>query len=68
MKCWVALDKDGIILTGHCDCMAGLGEVCSHIGAVFFLLEDWGRLSTKCEHPVSVAEIKSLGIVLFVKV
>ena len=23
----------------HCDCMAGLGEVCSHVGAILFYIE-----------------------------
>jgi hypothetical protein len=30
---------------GHCNCMAGLGEVCSHVGAILFYLETTARLS-----------------------
>ena len=33
---WVAVQQDGVVLFGHCSCMAGLGEVCSHVGAVLF--------------------------------
>ena len=44
--CWIAVDPNGIILCGHCKCMAGLGEVCSHIGAIMFILEAWGRKVT----------------------
>jgi len=31
---WIKTDNDGMVLCGHCDCMAGLGEVCSHVGAL----------------------------------
>ena len=33
------IEPDGQIITAHCQCMAGLGEVCSHVGAVLFKLE-----------------------------
>ncbi|XP_069108924.1 uncharacterized protein [Argopecten irradians] len=36
---WVALKRDGPVITAHCDCMAGLGETCSHIGALLFKME-----------------------------
>ena len=39
VRSWVVVKKKGTILYGHCTCMAGLGEVCSHIGAVLFALE-----------------------------
>ncbi|KAG4066124.1 hypothetical protein HA402_010326 [Bradysia odoriphaga] len=58
LKCWIVVDKSGIILSGHCDCMAGLGEVCSHIAAVLFLLEHWARLSATLERPVSTIELR----------
>ena len=29
---------------GHCNCMAGLGEVCSHVGAVLFAVEAGVRM------------------------
>ncbi|XP_047138492.1 uncharacterized protein LOC124814643 [Hydra vulgaris] len=36
---WVAINKvNGWILTANCKCMAGLGSVCSHIGALLFKL------------------------------
>ena len=28
---WVIVSKDGQIVSGHCNCMAGMGETCSHI-------------------------------------
>ena len=36
---WINTDKDGMVLCCHCDCMAGLGEVCSHVGALLFYVE-----------------------------
>ena len=39
LKVWVALKLDGEIMSAHCTCMAGIGEVCSHTAAVLFLLE-----------------------------
>ena len=35
---WVAAEKTGMIICAHCDCMAGLGEACSHISAILFTL------------------------------
>ena len=36
---WVAVSSEGKVLAAHCDCMAGLGESCSHIAAVLFKIE-----------------------------
>lgn len=33
---WCIIAKDGSVCTAHCTCMAGLGEVCSHVGAILF--------------------------------
>ncbi|GFY31497.1 hypothetical protein TNCV_4693411 [Trichonephila clavipes] len=34
-KCWFLASCNGIVHSGHCTCMAGLGEVCSHVAALF---------------------------------
>ena len=31
-------------MCAHCDCVAGLGEVCSHVGAVLFYIEATHRI------------------------
>ena len=37
---WVVINLKGTsVETAHCTCMAGLGESCSHIGALLFKLE-----------------------------
>ena len=36
---WIISEKSGIIVCAHCNCMAGLGESCSHVGAVLIHIE-----------------------------
>lgn len=36
---WIAAQKNGIILCAHYNCMAGLGEACSHVAALLFAME-----------------------------
>lgn len=50
LKVWVLCKQSGIVVTGHCTCMAGTGETCSHIGACLFAIETGARLnqSTTC--------------------
>ena len=43
-KPWLAVKTNGNVLTGHCNCMAGLGEVCSHVGAMLFAVEAGVRM------------------------
>ena len=35
VKPWVAVEQKGMVVCAHCTCMAGLGEACSHIAAVY---------------------------------
>lgn len=35
---WIISKPDGEVVAAHCTCMAGLGEACSHIGAVLFYI------------------------------
>ena len=39
LRPWIIAEKDGCIVSGHCTCMAGIGEVCSHVGALLFAVE-----------------------------
>ncbi len=41
---WIIAEIGGRILVGHCDCMAGLGETCSHIGTLLWAIEAGVRL------------------------
>lgn len=36
---WLIAETDGSVISAHCTCMAGTGEVCSHVGAVLFAVE-----------------------------
>ena len=56
VKPWVALESSGEVICAHCSCMAGLGEACSHIAALLFVLEartrymeDTSCTSKRCE-------------------
>lgn len=35
---WVAVNRDGSVQVAHCNCMAGMGEACSHVSATLFHL------------------------------
>ncbi|KAK0042899.1 hypothetical protein Bpfe_027655 [Biomphalaria pfeifferi] len=41
---WIVISQDGIILSAHCSCIAGLGESCTHVAATLFMLEANTRL------------------------
>ncbi|CAC5396060.1 unnamed protein product [Mytilus coruscus] len=36
---WFIAEKEGRILAAHCTCMAGLGEVCTHVAALLFAVD-----------------------------
>lgn len=44
LKPWLVVKRNGTVLTAHCNCMAGLGEVCLHVGAILFAVEASVRL------------------------
>ena len=44
LKCWVIIETTGEICCAHGNCMAGLGEVCTHVTAVLFYLEALHRV------------------------
>ena len=33
---WIKTSEDGVVNCAHCDCMAGLDKVCSHVRAILF--------------------------------
>ncbi|KAH9383376.1 hypothetical protein HPB48_024595 [Haemaphysalis longicornis] len=39
LTAWQLQKPDGEVVYAHCTCMAGCGEVCSHVGAALFYLE-----------------------------
>ena len=41
--CFSLSFRDVTIAAGHCTCMAGLGESCSHVGALLFKMEAAAR-------------------------
>ena len=65
---WLLTEKEGKVVSAHCNCMAGLGEACSHVGAVLFYIEaankmkDWGKslLDTSHNQQVQYKEISAI--------
>lgn len=46
---WVAIKEDATVVTGHCDCMAGASEACSHLAAtLFFIAKSAESVSKAC--------------------
>ena len=35
-KTWVAIQKSGAVVSGHCTYMAGISEACNHVGALLY--------------------------------
>jgi hypothetical protein len=46
LKPWIIIKYNGNIKSAYCDCVAGLGEVCSHVASILFLLENCGQCET----------------------
>ena len=41
---WVIAESSGKVLTCHCNCMAGLGETCSHVASLVWAVEAGVRM------------------------
>ena len=41
---WIIAEPDGKIVASNCDCMAGLGESCSHIASLLWAIEAGVRI------------------------
>jgi len=50
LKSWIFSKESGEVITAHYDCMAEIGECCSHVGAILFAVEAVCRMrdSTTC--------------------
>ena len=44
---WVIISQSGVVVSAHCDCMAGLAETCTHVGALLFKIEAVVRVREK---------------------
>jgi hypothetical protein len=41
---WIIATKEGVVLGSHCDCMAGIGETCTHVAALLFFVDATVRI------------------------
>ena len=55
LKPWVIAEKGGNVVAAHCNCMAGLGEACTHVAALLFSIE----ASVKIRDAKTVTEEKA---------
>jgi len=69
LKLWLAVKTNGTVLTGHCNCMAGLRELCFHVGAVLFAVKAGVRMlraktctSVPYQWPVPYAELQEIDL------
>ena len=52
LRSWIIFKENGAVESAHCNCMAGLGEACSHVGAIMWKIEH----STKCRCEATVTD------------
>lgn len=57
LKPWMIFSPTGSILSAHCTCMAGLGEVCSHTAAIAFALYMYSEKELSCTEKLCVWKI-----------
>ena len=55
---WFIAEIRGKVLSAHCSCMDGLGEACSHIGAILF----YCRAATEKKDSVTVTAEKAYWV------
>ncbi len=55
---WVIAEVSGKIISAHCDCMAGLGESCSHVASLLWAIESGVRIRDS----MTVTEKKSYWV------
>ena len=41
---WIIAEANGKILSTHCNCVAGLGESCSHVASLLWAVESGVRI------------------------
>lgn len=41
---WIIAESNGKVISAHCDCMAGLGESCSHVASLLWAIESGVRI------------------------
>ena len=55
---WVIVKNNAKVLSGHCTCMAGLAEVCTHVAALL----SWVEMSVKIHSSKTVIDQKAYWV------
>ena len=58
MQPWIIADRSGTVVSAHSQCMAGLGESCSHVAALLFSVDTMVKLSDPTTITQKAAEWK----------
>lgn len=45
LSSWIVYECTGEVVCAHCNCMAGQGEVCTHVAAILFYLETAAKMN-----------------------
>ncbi|XP_066924725.1 uncharacterized protein [Clytia hemisphaerica] len=54
---WVLMKNNGSVVYGHCKCMAGLDETCSHVGAILYKMEAAVRIGFTKVTPTDLPQL-----------
>ncbi|KAH9365561.1 hypothetical protein HPB48_008922 [Haemaphysalis longicornis] len=60
---WLLIQRDGLVKLAHCTCMAGLGEACSHIGAVLYYV----KAVSKFNRGQASTDVKNIWLPAYIK-
>lgn len=63
LTAWLMIDQNSSILCGHCTCIAGCSEICSHVAALTFTIcfdKNWAVSCTGRLAEWNVPKTKSL--------
>lgn len=60
---WLLIRRDGLVKLAHCTCMAGLGEACSHIGAVLYYI----NAVSKFNHGQASTDVENIWLPPYIK-
>ena len=56
---WVIVEEGGKIISAYCNCVAGLGECCSHIASLLWAVESGVRIRDS----MTVSEKKAYWVI-----
>ena len=68
MEAWIKTAIDGTVKCAHCNCKAGLREVCSNISAILFYVEVQRRVKSYTDLPCQWIMLFSIEAIPFSRI